>query len=101
MISYKWSILEVFADAKGVKYHVSGTDDKNTVESEGYHYFSEGVVCKPFSEIKEEDLTRWVDQDTTKDEVSLIKLNIEKQLNDLKIIEKVEFPWLENTFSIE
>lgn len=101
MIQFNWKILEVFSDAKGVKYYVSGTDGKNKVESEGYHYFSEGVVCKPFSEIKEEDLTRWVEQDTTKDEVNLIKLNIENQLEALKNSEKVQFPWLANTFTIE
>ena len=44
MFQFKWSILEIFADAKGVKYHVSGTDDENTVESEGNHYFSEGEI---------------------------------------------------------
>lgn len=101
MTTFKWSILEIFADAKGVKYHVQGTDGQNTVESEGNHYFSEGVVYKPFAEIKEEDLIRWIEIDTTKDEVNLIKLNIENQLQALKNSEKVDFPWLANTFSIE
>lgn len=101
MIQFDWKILEVFSDAKGVKYYVSGTDDKNTVESEGYHYFSQGIVCKPFEEIKEQDLIRWVEQDTTKDEVNPIKLNLETQLEALKNSEKVEFPWLANTFTIE
>lgn len=101
MTTYTWSILEVYAGAKGVKYHVSGTDGQNTVESEGNHYFSEGVVYKPFAEIKEEDLIRWIEIDTTKDEVNLIKSNIETQLEALKNSEKVEFPWLANTFTIE
>lgn len=101
MLDFNWSILEIFADAKGVKYHVSATNSKNTVEGEGYHYFSEGVVYKPFEEIKEEDLIRWLDQDTTKDGINPIKLNLENQLKALNNSEKVQFPWLANTFTIE
>jgi hypothetical protein len=103
MITYKWSILEVFgtqAIAK-VRYLLKAQDEQNTVETEGYHQFSEGVVCKPFDEIKEEDLIRWLDQDTTKDEINIIKLNLEKQLELLKSSDRVNFPWLANTFTIE
>jgi hypothetical protein len=67
MITYKWSILEIFGNqtiAK-VRYLLKAQDEQNTVETEGYHEFSEGAVCKPFAEIKEEDLIRWLDQDTT------------------------------------
>ena len=101
MFQFKWSILEIFADAKGVKYHVSGTDDENTVESEGNHCFSEGVVYKPFTEIKEEDLIRWLEIDTTKDDVNIIKLNLQNQLDRLKNSQKVQFPWEVDTFTIE
>jgi hypothetical protein len=104
MITYKWSILEVFGDqtiAK-VRYLLKAQDEQNTVETEGYHQFSKGAVCKPFAEIKEEDLIRWLDQDTTKDEINIIKLNLEKQLESLKSnSDKVNFPWLANTFTIE
>jgi hypothetical protein len=103
MISYKWSILEVFGDqtiAK-VRFQLKAQDEQNTVETEGYHEFSEGVVYKPFAETKEEDLIRWLDQDTTKNEVNIIKLNLEKQLESLKSSDKANFPWLANTFTIE
>lgn len=104
MIGYNWSILEVFSDAGNiakVKYFLKANDDLNSVETEGYHSYSEGVVVKPFEEIKEEDLIRWLDQDTTKDEINIIKLNLEKQLESLKNSKKAQFPWLANTFTIE
>ena len=103
MIIYKWSILEVFGDQTiaRVRYLLKAQNEQNSVETEGYHQFSEGVVCKPFDEIKEEDLIRWLDQDTTKNEVNIIKLNLDKQLESLKSSDKANFPWLANTFTIE
>jgi len=104
MIIYEWLVLEVYADKETiyqVRYMLKAKDDTNTVETEGYHSFSEGVVYKPFAEIKEEDLIRWLEQDTTKDEVNIIKLNLEKQLQSLQNSEKADFPWLANTFTIE
>jgi uncharacterized Zn finger protein len=102
MTTYKWSILEVFGDETitKVRYLLKAQDEANIVETEGEHTFIEGSVCKHLSEIKEEDLIRWVDQDTTKDEVNIIKLNLEKQLEALKTSKKIEFPWEANTFTI-
>ena len=103
MITYKWSILEIFGNntVSKVRYLLKAQNEQNTVETEGYHEFSEGVVCKPFAEIKEEDLSRWLDQDTTQNEVNIIKLNLDKQLESLKSSGKAEFPWSANTFTIE
>ena len=103
MINYQWSILEIFGDqtiAK-VRYLLKAQDEQNTVETEGYHCFLEGTIAKPYSEIKEEDLIRWIEQDTTKDDVNIIKSNLEKQLEALKNSKKSEFPWLADTFTIE
>jgi len=102
MITYKWSILETFGDqtiAK-VRYLLKAQDEQNTVETEGEHTFLEGTIIKPVSEIKEDDLTRWIEQDTTQDDVNIIKLNLEKQLEALKTSKKIEFPWENNTFTI-
>jgi hypothetical protein len=103
MINYEWQILEIFGNQtiSEIRFLLKAQNETNTVETEGYHQFSEGVVCKPFAEIKEEDLIRWLEQDTTKDEVNIIKLNLEKQLESLKNSEKADFPWLANTFTIE
>jgi hypothetical protein len=103
MNSYQWAILEIYGNQTitKVRYLLKAKNEQNTVETEGYHQFSEGAVCKPFGEIKEEDLIRWLDQDTTKDEINIIKLNLDKQLESLKISDKADFPWLANTFTIE
>jgi hypothetical protein len=99
-MNFTWKILELFADAKGVKYHLIGTDGKNTVETEGNHEFSEGLVSKSFSEIKEADLIVWLVTDTTKNDINEIKLNVENQLKKLENNKKVDFPWLDGTFTI-
>jgi len=102
MITYTWSILEIFGNqtiAK-VRYLLKAQDETNIVETEGEHTFLEGTIIKPVSEIKEDDLTRWIEQDTTQDDVNIIKLNLEKQLEALKTSKKIEFPWENNTFTI-
>lgn len=102
MINFKWSVLEVFGDKtiEKVRFLLSANDDENTVETEGYHQFSDGVVYKTYEETKEEDLIRWLDKDTTQDDVNIIKLNLEKQLEALKTSKKVAFPWEIDTFTI-
>jgi hypothetical protein len=75
-------------------------DEQNTVETEGEHTFLEGTINKPLSEIKKDDLTRWIEQDTTQEDVNLIKSNLENQLEALKKSEKIDFPWETNTFNI-
>ena len=102
MITYKWSILEIFGDQTitKVRYLLKAQDEQNTVETEGEHTFLEGTIIKPLSEIKEDDLTRWIEQDTTQEEVNLIKSNLENQLEALKKSKKIDFPWETNTFNI-
>jgi hypothetical protein len=103
MITYKWSILEIFGDqtiAK-VRYLLKAQDEQNTVETEGYHEFTEGMVCKPLSEIKESDLIGWLESDTIQNDVNAIKLNLENQLEALKTSKKIDFPWENNTFTVE
>ena len=102
MITYTWSILEIFGNQTitKVRYLLKAQDEQNTVETEGEHTFLEGTIIKPVSEIKEDDLTRWIEQDTTQDDLNIIKLNLEKQLEALKTSKKIEFPWENNTFTI-
>jgi len=104
MYNYQWSILKVFSENEKiieVQFLLKAQNETNTVETQGYHSFSEGTIVKPYSEIKEEDLIRWLDQDTTKDNVNIIKLNLDKQLEALNNSKKSEFPWLVDTFTIE
>ena len=102
MITYKWTILEILGNETitKVRYLLKAQDEQNTVETEGYHEFSEGLVWKPLSEIKESDLIGWIESDTTQGDVNVIKLNLENQLEALKTSKKMAFPWEAETFTI-
>jgi hypothetical protein len=103
MITYTWSILEVYGDntVSKVRYTLKAQDETNIVKTEGYHEYSEGLVNKPLSEIKESDLIGWLESDTIQDNVNPIKLNLENQLKALKTSKKLDFPWENNTFTVE
>jgi len=101
---FTWKILELFADKNcliAIRYLLSWSDDVITVNSEGNHQFKNGTVNKSLSETTEANIIEWLEKDTTQDNINLIKLAIEDQLKSLKTSEKVEFPWLANTFIIE
>jgi len=102
MIQFNWEILEVYGDntVSKVRYTLKAQDEENIVKTEGYHDFSEGLVSKPLSEIKESDLIGWLESDTIKDGVNAIKLNLENQLKNLKTSNKIGFPWEAETFTI-
>jgi hypothetical protein len=103
MITYTWSILEIFGNQTitKVRYLLKAQDEQNTVETEGEHTFLEGTIIKPVSEIKEQDLIGWLVSDTTQEGANPIKLNLENQLKSLKIDQKIDFPWENNTFTAE
>ena len=91
---YTWKILELFAEAKSVHYFVLATDGKITVEQEGNYVYPDGVVNLPLEQIKEFNLIDWIDK-------TAIELNLENQLNAINLNNKIEFPWLANTFTPE
>ena len=109
MINYTWKPLELFASENqlvSVRYHITGSDEEHTVESEGSLIFNVETVSKPLADIVESDLIQWIEKDTTVDGINPIKSNIENKLNSLKIaktlaIGKVDFPWLANTLTVE
>ena len=99
-----WKILELFANddkLTAVRYLLSGTDGKITVSSEGRHDFKDGTVNKSLSETVESDIVQWIEKDTTQGDINPIKLAIENQIKALEISQKVDFPWLANTFTVE
>ena len=103
MITYTWSILEIFGNntVSKIRYTLKAQDETNIVKTEGYHEFSEGLVNKTLSEIKESDLIGWLESDTIKDGVNAIKLNLEAQLKSLNSSKKIDFPWENDTFTAE
>jgi hypothetical protein len=100
-MDFTWTILSIFEECKSIQYLITGTNGINTIESQGNHIFSNGVVNKPFNEIKEQDIIQWLEKDTTQDDVNPIKLALENQLKSLETTQKVDFPWLAGTFTIE
>jgi hypothetical protein len=103
-MNFSWKILELFANDNeliAVKYLLLGSEGTNTVESEGKHIFSDGIVNKPLAEIVESDIVQWLEKDTTQGDVNPIKLAVENQLKTLNTEQKVDFPWLAGTFTIK
>ncbi|CAB4179229.1 hypothetical protein UFOVP1022_51 [uncultured Caudovirales phage] len=104
MIEYTWKVLELFVNNDkllSVRYLLTGTDGINTVESEGKHEFFNGTVNKSLENIIESDIIQWLEKDTTQNDVNPIKLAIENQLKSLETTQKVDFPWLIGTFTVE
>ena len=101
MTKYEWKILDLEADGElitKVHYHVSASDDQNTVETEGYWKFTNPVLNVPFKDVLPIDVTQWVEIDSTKDGVNPIKLRLDEQLKALSNIKAVQAPWVKNTF---
>ena len=100
---FTWKVLELFSNENqliSVRYLLTGTDETNTVESEGKHIFSDGIANKQLDQIVESDILQWLEKDTTQDGVNAIKLAVENQLKNLDTVKKVDFPWLAGTFTI-
>jgi len=103
-MNYTWTILELFATNNkllAVRYLLSCTDGINIVKSEGNHQFLDGTVNKLLDQIVESDIIQWVEKDTTQNNVNPIKLTLENQLKSLETTQKVDFPWLAGTFTVE
>lgn len=101
---FTWKILELFANndkLTAVRYLLTGTDGNITVNSEGRHEFSDGLVNKVLSDTTEANIIEWLEKDTTQDGINAIKLAVENQLKSLETSQKIDFPWLAGTFTIE
>ena len=68
MINYVWKILEVTSIDEvltHVSYRITATDTINSVISEGNYFFDEKQIDIPFAELKESNITQWIDNETT------------------------------------
>ena len=103
MISYLWKILEVTSIDEvltHVSYRITATDTINSVISEGNYFFNEKQIDIPFAELKESNITQWIDNETTINGVSKIKLNLDNQLAILNTSSKKDLPWLADTYTV-
>ncbi len=103
-MDYKWKILEVFAKDEvitGAKYHLIGTEDDISVESEGNWYFDCPTAKVPYLEVTEDMICQWIEADAVVDGKNHIKMGIEKQVEALKSHKPVPAPWLPQVFKPE
>jgi hypothetical protein len=103
-MDYKWKILEVFAKDEvitGAKYHLIGTEDDISVESEGNWYFDCPTAKVPYLEVTEDMICQWIEADAVIDGKNHIKMGIEKQVEALKSHKPVPAPWLPQVFKPE
>jgi len=103
-MNYQWKILEVFAKDEiitGAKYHVIGTEDDISVESEGNWYFDCPTAKVPFLEVTEEIIIDWIEADAVRDGENHIKMGIKKQVEALKSHKPVPAPWMPQVFKPE
>ena len=101
-MNYKWSILDISAKdglITHAKYKVSLTDQDQTVETEGNWWFNGLEVKVPFEQVTEEIVASWIEQETMKDGINLIKSRLEEQLNELNKQNTVVAPWLPQVFT--
>jgi len=103
-MDYKWKILEIFAKDEvitGAKYHLIGTEDDISVESEGNWYFDCPTAKVPYLEVTEDMICQWIEADAVVDGKNHIKMGIEKQVEALKSHKPVPAPWLPQVFKPE
>jgi len=101
-INYKWSILDISAKdglITHAKYNVSLTDQDKIVETVGNWLFQGTEAKVPFDKVTEEMVASWIEQETMKDGINLIKSRLEEQLNELKSQNSVIAPWLPQVFT--
>ena len=103
MAGFTWKILGVSADGELIthaKYHVIAEDeDGTTVETEGNWWFNGKEIIKPFAEVTQDDVAKWIKEETTQYGENLIESRLEEQLAYLKKNRVVVAPWLPQIFT--
>jgi len=101
-MNYKWSIFDISAIdglITHAKYKVELSDQDQIVETEGNWWFANPTLKVPFSDVTEEMVVSWIEQETMKDGINLIKSRLEEQLNELNKQDSVVAPWLPQVFT--
>jgi hypothetical protein len=101
-MDFKWQILDLSAENDLIthaKYHLSLSDGKNTVETEGHWYFKDPVMSTPLAEVTEEMVAQWIENDSMKDGANVIKSRLEEQLALLEKSNSIVPPWKPQVFT--
>jgi len=101
MIHFTWKILNISAENEIIthaKYFVTASEDDRLVETEGNWWFNYPVNT-PFLDVTEEMVVSWIEKETMRDGVNIIKSRLEEQLNTLNVNNTVVAPWLPQVFT--
>lgn len=88
-----WKITDIHAENECIvwaKYHV----EMDGIGTEGYFYFDDPKIRKPFAEVTEEDVIAWI-QTESKGE---IEKRLKEQANNVQ--KKVIAPWMPQVFVV-
>jgi hypothetical protein len=102
MSNLTWKILELSAEDELIthaKYQASLSDGNICIETEGNVFFQDPILKVPFSEVTEKMVVSWIEQETMKDGINQIKLNLEQQLASANKDKAVVAPWLPQMFT--
>jgi len=101
-MKFTWKILDISANGDLIthaKYKVELSYKDQIVETEGNWWFNGTEVKVPFDQVTEEMVASWIEQETMKDGVNLIKSRLEEQLNELNKQSTVIAPWMPQVFT--
>jgi hypothetical protein len=100
----QWSITETQVKDGLIlcaKYHVIAKDDDLFVETEGYWTFSDPKLSVSFDQVTEEMIVGWIEKETMRDDVCIIKSRLQEQLDSLSKSQFTPPPWQPQTFSVK
>ena len=103
-MNFVWQITEVQHDNDLItqaKYHVTAKEDDLFVETEGYWTFNDPKLSIPFDQVTEEMIVKWIEKETMRDGVCVIKYRLKEQLDSLSKSQFVPPPWMPQTFSVK
>ena len=103
-MNYVWQISEVQNNDGLIiraKYYVIAKEDDLSVETEGYWTFNDPKLNIPFDQITEKMIVEWIEKETMRDGVCVIKSRLKEQLDSLTQNQFVPPPWMPQTFSVK
>lgn len=101
---YQWSITETQAQDGLIlcaKYHVTAKEDDLSVETEGYWTFDSPKLSVSFDQVTEAMIVAWIEKETMRDGVCVIKSRLQEQLDSLSKSQFTPPPWQPQTFTVE
>jgi len=101
-MEYNWKILELKAAGDlitAARYFCAAESDDISVETEGWWYFQEPKMTKPFANVTEADVIGWIKQQTTQDGKNQVEGRLAAQVEALANQRLVVAPWLPQTFT--